>query len=218
MNIHGILNKIIKPFRQKRMVAFMNAMMPQPSDKILDVGGNIYNWALTDCKSELTLLNIKFPDGEASDPRLNASYVIGDGTDLKYTDGAYDICFSNSVIEHVGTHEQQRRFAQEIRRVGKRIWIQTPAKGFFFEPHYVTPFVHWLPVNVQKKVLRNFSIWGLLTRPSQEYVDDFVNQTRLLTYKEFKELFPDCLILKERFLFMAKSYIAVRSPVTTPTV
>ena len=218
MNIHGILNRIIKPFRQRRMHAFMQAMKPQPSDKILDVGGNIYNWALTNCKSELTLLNIKFPDGEVSSPNLNASYVIGDGTDLQYGDGTYDICFSNSVIEHVGTHEQQRRFAEEIRRVGKKIWIQTPAKGFFFEPHYVTPFVHWMPRSAQKKILRNFSIWGLITRPSQEYVDDFVDQTRLLTFREFKELFPDCLILKERFFFMAKSYIAVRSPATKPIV
>lgn len=200
------------------MHAFMQAMKPQPSDKILDVGGNIYNWALTNCKSELTLLNIKFPDGEVSSPNLNASYVIGDGTDLQYGDGTYDICFSNSVIEHVGTHEQQRRFAEEIRRVGKKIWIQTPAKGFFFEPHYVTPFVHWMPRSAQKKILRNFSIWGLITRPSQEYVDDFVDQTRLLTFREFKELFPDCLILKERFFFMAKSYIAVRSPATKPIV
>ena len=33
---------------------------------------------------------------------------------------------------------------------------------------------------------------------------------RLLTYREMKQLFPDCLILKERVLGLTKSYVAVR--------
>ncbi len=37
-----------------------------------------------------------------------------------------------------------------------------------------------------------------------------VDEIRLLTFKEMKSLFPDCEIIKERFLFFTKSYIAVR--------
>ena len=35
-------------------------------------------------------------------------------------------------------------------------------------------------------------------RPTQEYVDNFVDRIRLLTYSEVKNLFPDCIIKKEK--------------------
>jgi hypothetical protein len=55
------------------------------------------------------------------------------------SDQEYDIAFSNSVIEHVGDWERQAAFASEIRRVGKNLWIQTPAKECPIEPHYLAP-------------------------------------------------------------------------------
>ncbi|MGB3300040.1 MAG: methyltransferase domain-containing protein [Phormidesmis sp.] len=212
MEIHKILKVIIKSFRTKRMTKFLKIIDPQPDEKILDIGGTVFNWKLINCKNEITLLNLTVPKVVDKVPS-NVSFVIGDGTHLKYSDKEYDICFSNSVIEHVGSFENQRMFAQEICRVGKRIWLQTPAKSFFFEPHYITPFLHWLPKPCQKKLLRNFSIWGLITRPTQQYIDDFVEQTRLLTYKELKGIFPSSTIMKERFLFMTKSYLIIGNAV-----
>lgn len=208
MDIHKILNVIIRPVRKKRMSKFINILNPKDTDRILDVGGTDFNWKLINYKGDVVLLNLHVLKNV--DVPSNFSFVVGDGTTLDYKDNEFDIVFSNSVIEHVGTYGQQRQFASEVRRVGKSVWLQTPAKSFFFEPHYITPFIHSLPKNWQKKLLRNFSIWGLITRPSQQYIDDFVEQTRLLGYDELKELFPDCEILKEKFLFMAKSYIAVR--------
>lgn len=212
MNIHKILNVIVKPFRKKRMAKFLKVIDPQPNEKILDVGGTIFNWRLIDYRNEVALLNPIAPTDEDEKLPSNFSFIVGDGTDLKYGDKEYDICFSNSVIEHVGTLEKQKMFAQEICRVGKRIWVQTPAKSFFFEPHYITPFVHWLPKRYQKKLLRNFSIFGLIARPTQQYINDFVDQTRLLTYNEVKDIFPDCIVMKERFLFMTKAYLVVKMP------
>jgi hypothetical protein len=190
------------------MALFLKIMQPSEEDSILDLGGTAFNWLLIGYKHKVTLLNLTTPNQltEAN----NISFVIGDATDLQYKNGEYDICFSNSVIEHVGSIEKQKMFAYEACRVGKRIWIQTPAKSFFFEPHYITPFIHWLPKDYQKKLLRNFSIWGLITRPSQEYVDEFVDQTRLLTLKEVIDLFPGCTVIKEKFLFMTKAYLIVR--------
>jgi hypothetical protein len=45
-----------------------------------------------------------------------------------------------------------------------------------------------------------------------EVVHQIVDEVRLLTYSEMKQLFPDCVILKERVLGLTKSYIAVRTP------
>jgi len=42
-------------------------------------------------------------------------------------------------------------------------------------------------------------------------VDAFLAEVRLLTYREMQQLFPDCRIERERFLWLfTKSYIAVR--------
>jgi hypothetical protein len=210
MDINQFINVMIVPFRKSRMARFVETIAPQPSDKILDVGGTIFNWNLIDYKNDVVLLNILEPDNVGEDVPANFSFVTGDGTDLKYLDREFDICFSNSVIEHVGSPENQQKFAREMCRVGKRIWIQTPAKSFFFEPHFLTPFIHWLPKDWQKKLARYFTVWGWIARPSQEYIDDFVDQTRLMTYDELKEIFPDCIIQKEKFLLMTKSYLIIK--------
>lgn len=129
---------------------------------------------------------------------------------MHYQDSEFDICFSNSVIEHLGTFDRQKIFAQEVCRVGKKIWVQTPARSFFFEPHWLAPFIHFFSPNIQRKLARNFTLRGWLLRPDREYVDRFLSELRLLTYEEMAQLFPDCEIRVERFLGMPKSYIAIR--------
>lgn len=190
------------------MARFIALFTPTPEQTILDVGGSPYNWELVDVRGPICLLNI---DPSIAPPKsANITCVVGDGTRLAYADGSFDIVFSNSVIEHVGSLEQQRRFASEVMRVGKRLFVQTPAKSFWLEPHYLTPFVHFLPRAWQKRMLRNFSLWGWITRPSQDYIDRFVDQTRLLGHDELADLFPGCMISKERFLFMTKSFVVTR--------
>jgi hypothetical protein len=209
MNIHAIFNILLPLFRRRRMREFVKIFAPSSKTIILDVGGSPLNWKLIDIKSSVTLLNLTMPeDSETDSDRFK--FVTGNGLDLKYSDYEFDICFSNSVIEHVGSFEDQRMFANEIRRVGRKIWVQTPARSFFFEPHYLTPFVHFFPKHVQRKLLRNFTIWGLLTRPDKVRVEQFLSEIRLLTYDEMKTLFPDCEIRKEKFLFFTKAFIGVR--------
>jgi len=136
--------------------------------------------------------------------------VVADGCALDYPDQSFDVGYSNSVIEHVGTFERQKAFAREIRRVGKAIWVQTPAQEFFMEPHLIAPFIHWLPRSWQRRLIRYFTVWGWLKKPTPAEVEGFLDEVRLITFAEMKELFPDCEILRERFLGMTKSYIAVR--------
>ena len=134
----------------------------------------------------------------------------GDGCNLSFADKAFDIGYSNSVIEHLGTFENQRRFASEVSRVARGVWVQTPAKAFFIEPHYLAPFVHWLPKSVRRRLIRWFTIWGLVTKPGPQQVDEILAEIRLLTRREMADLFPDCEIVTERFFFWPKAYVAVR--------
>lgn len=208
MNIHKVLRPFLKYFRTKRMKEFESVFNLKNSDVILDVGGGQYNWQFIKTRPKIIILNIeKLSDYNDSE---QFEFVKGDATNLLYPDKSFDIVYSNSVIEHLFTKENQIKMAKEIVRVGKKIYVQTPAKEFFVEPHLITPFIHWLPIKVQEKLMRNFTIWGLITRPTKEYIKNFLYERRLLTKREFTELFPNCQIKVERFLFMPKSYIAIK--------
>jgi hypothetical protein len=191
------------------MDEFVRSFAPRAGMRILDVGGTDLVWRLVDQPAEVVLLNLDVPEQVGPLP-ANMRYVQGDGTNLPFADGEFDICFSNSTIEHVHTYERQRAFASELRRVGKGIWMQTPARSFPFEPHWLGFFIHWLPKRWQRRVARNFTVWGWVNRPTQQQVDALVDEYRLLDHRELRELFPDCQIRRERFLGLTKSYVAVR--------
>jgi len=204
---------MFKFWRKRRFHLFLKTVQPQPTDIILDVGGYPDFWISAPRISQrIDILNIHpihLPPHQTSAHEFH--FIEGNGCALAMKNCSYDIGFSNSVIEHVGTWNDQQRFAAEIRRVGNALWIQTPAYECPIEPHYLTPFAHYLPRIVQKKVLRWTSVWGWVQRPPQSEIDAMVESIRLLTKSEMKKLFPDCIIITERLLgIFPKSYIAFR--------
>jgi hypothetical protein len=211
MGIHRVYEALFRGFRRRRMRAFVETFRPHAGTAILDVGGTPYNWRLLSCDADLTLLNLELPEGFEQLPG-NYSFVVGDATDLEFEDDAFDVAFSNSVVEHLGSWARQQAFARELRRVGRGVWVQTPARSFPFDPHLLAPFVHWLPPRWQKRWVRWLTGWGLLARPSPAQVARHVDETRLLGLAEMRELFPDCEIRRERFLGLTKAYVAVRRP------
>jgi hypothetical protein len=157
----------------------------------------------------ITLVNVRYPDlhmltGDRFTP------VEADAAHLPFSNASFDIAFSNSVIEHLTTWERQQAFAAESRRVASGLWIQTPARSFPIEPHLLAPFFQYLPRWLQLRLARRCTLWGLLTKPDKARINEMISEIRLLTYREMKELFPDCLVLKERVLGITKSYVAVR--------
>ncbi len=214
MRIHDLYAPIFKVWRAKRFAQFRSALEPKATDRILDIGGYPHTWTTTPQEVELIeCLNLKvYPwRDEKNFPHHRIKIVEGNACSLPYADGSYPIVFSNSVIEHVGDLDAQKAFAREARRVGGKLWIQTPAYACPVEPHYLTPFMHWLPKEMRRKMARHFTVWGLLEKPGKAEIDEMVDQTRLLTKREMKELFPDCEIRTERMLSMIpKSYIAIR--------
>jgi Methyltransferase domain len=211
LSIHSIFRWITPVFRRRRMRRFRRAFEPTSATTILDVGGYPATWQMLAAKPYITVLNVHSIDyvPQPGDPPMEI--VIGDGCNLGFSNQSFDIVFSNSVIEHLGTFDRQKAFASESLRVASRLWIQTPAKSFFIEPHLITPFIHFLPRSLQRKLMRNFTVWGLLTRPTAKQVDDFLAEIRLLSYHEMRELFPGCAIIRERFFGLTKSYISVKT-------
>lgn len=211
--IHRVYARIFKIWRVKRIQLFKKKLSPQKSDRLLDIGGYPASWiAHEPIVGSIDSLNIHEVswDPERA-PEHHITILIGNGCDLQMSDGSYDIAFSNSVIEHVGDWDNQVAFANEVRRVGNALWVQTPARECPIEPHYLAPFIHWLPKGVQRRIMRYATLWGWIGRPSQQEIDEMVDTTRLISKKEMKRLFPDCEIHTERLLgIFPKSYVAYR--------
>ena len=108
----------------------------------------------------------------------------------------------------------QERFAREVARVGRAYWVQTPNRWFPVEQHLLTPLVHWLPKAWQGAIVRRGTVWSALTRPTPDrrefYIEHFLRDVRLLSFREVRALFPGARIVRERFLGMTKSLIACR--------
>jgi SAM-dependent methyltransferase len=177
---------------------------------ILDVGGTPEFWSESGLDDAITVLNLA-PEPEGMPERM--AYVQGSATELPFEDGSFDVVFSNSMIEHLGEWANQERFAREALRVGRGLWIQTPARWFPIEPHLLTPVVHYLPKGTQRHLLRNFTVWGWVTRPDQDEVDRLLDELALLTAAQMQALFPGCTLERERFLGLTKSLMIRKAPV-----
>jgi hypothetical protein len=154
----------------------------------------------------VTLLNLGVED------RIEGRFhwKPGDARQLQFADNSFDICYSNSVIEHVGGPEDWEKFANEIRRTAPAYYVQTPNYWFPVETHQVSLFLHWLPQRIERRLVRYLSVWGLATWETQENIDKWLAYNNLLTKRDMARLFPDAEIIVERFLLLPKSLIAVK--------
>ncbi len=198
-------------FRRQRIDLFLKLLRPTEATRILDVGGFGYDWdGVVPVESQVTLLNLYHPTNEKP---LPARFVqeIGNGCALRHADGSFDIAYSNSVIEHLTTWENQKKFAAEIRRVGRQVFVQTPNRWFPIEPHFMTLFVHFLPRRLAKMLLPWLSFRGWVRSGDNVDPREMAAELRLLSLCEVKELFPDCEIHREKWLGLTKSFMAVRT-------
>ena len=176
---------------------------------ILDIGGTQDFWhQMTGGDpgdATVTLLNVEHQ------PVTSKKFVsaVGDARAMpQYLTGSFDVVFSNSVIEHVGTYDQQRAMAAEIRRVGTRYWVQTPNKRFPLEPHFLFPFFQYLPSSVRAQMVNRFDVGWYKRIPDLEVARAEVDSIQLLTKKKFVALFPGATIHAEKLGGLTKSFVA----------
>ncbi len=200
-----IYNLVQIRLRPRRMYLFYKTLGIRRDTKVLDVGGTLFNWKLAPFIPDLTILNI-YPFYESLPS--NIKWIVGDARCMGFKDKSFDVVFSNSVIEHVGNWEDQIRFAQEIKRVSERYFIQTPNYWFPIETHLITPFIHWLPSPLARSLLR-FSMRSLITRDLETTIR-FYNEVRLLKPKEMALLFPEATIRYEYLFLFRKSIYAIK--------
>jgi SAM-dependent methyltransferase len=181
------------------------------STRILDVGGTPANWELLRVRPQVIMVNLP----RALEPSENGlPWIFADGRHLPFRDKSFDVVFSNSVIEHVGDFVRQEQFASEIARVGVHYFVQTPNRWFPVEHHLLTPLVHFLPSRWQQGLIGKFTVWEWIARPRPDqrafFLEHYLRDIRLLDSRAMRRLFPDARLIRERFLGLTKSLIAVR--------
>jgi len=201
-----------RAFRPVRLRTFYRLFQIHSQTRLLDIGGGAYFWDLALSEGlplpQVTVLNIA-PAKE--DARNYLEWIVGDARATNLEDRSFDVAFSNSLVEHLGEWDSQRRCAAEVRRLAPRYFVQTPDRSCPVEPHFLAPFVHWLPKSIRPSIVRNFTYWGLSTRPSRLECVRLCEEISLLSKQELELLFPEAQILSERFVGLPRSIIAVKS-------
>jgi hypothetical protein len=175
---------------------------------ILDIGGTVEFWKAMDFQeAEVTIILLNLEAIE----QVPAPFVSvkGNATNLHhFADQSIDMVFSNSVIEHLYTWENQQKMAAEVQRVGKYHFIQTPNYWFPIEPHWVFPFFQYFPKNLQYWLTQHFQLGHIPHKPNFQDAKIQVDEIRLLSKKEYALLFPHSSVYLEKFAGFNKSFVA----------
>jgi hypothetical protein len=197
--------------RRRRFELFLSLLRTLKGHvEILDIGGTQQFWDLMPGEDQpdirVTLLNVA--DQPLSSPHFVS--VMGDARAMpQFAAKSFDVVFSNSVIEHVGDYANQRRMADEIRRVGQRYFVQTPNKRFPIEPHFLVPWFQYLPTGTRSWLLSRFDVGWYRRMPDRAAARAEIESIQLLTRKRFSDLFPGATIRDEKFVGLTKSFVAI---------
>lgn len=176
--------------------------------RILDVGGQLGFWESLDYPQlgeiQVTLLNVFHQ--EALPPNFYSH--VGDARSMQnYTSEDFDVVLSNSVIGHVGSFRDQESMASEVRRIGKRYFVQTPNHHFPIDWRTLLPFFQFLPVKLRAHFLQFLPITSFGRLKSYSSALRWASAVRNLTHRELRALFPEATIARERVFGFTKSFM-----------
>lgn len=202
-------NSLASKLRRQRFRHFLRLLGGAEHATILDIGGWEEFWEImgfANTSHQITLLNLF----EQPTRNSNMRYVLGDARNLsRWGDKAFDVVFSNSVIEHLQTREAQFAMAREAARTGKKVFVQTPSFWFPLEPHFLFPCFHWLPRGARVWLTLRFTLGHYPRAANRGEAEARVDEVRLLRKWELAEMFPGARVVTERFLGLPKSYMVI---------
>jgi len=212
------MKEAISTYFRNRRFGFFRQFFDQVTEggkksiRILDIGGTESYWQnmgfQLNANSEIVLLNLY----EATVTEPGFTSIKGDACDLSsIADKAYDLVFSNSVIEHLYTKENQQAMANEVERVGKNYFIQTPNKYFPIEPHWVFPLFQFLPFKVKVFLTQHFNLGHMSKTNDRAKAIELVKEVRLISKREYLQLFKGANLFIEKFVGLNKSFIAYKA-------
>ena len=203
------VNSISNKLRSKRFRLFeeLSSTLPRPL-RIIDIGGTVNFWAQRGWAGlhdvQVTLVNLH------QEPQCYANIipVVGDATNLReFSDTSFHIAFSNSVIEHLFTFENQEAMGREIQRLANAYWVQTPNYWFPVEPHFHVLGWQWMPIWLRCEIIRRRSCGWRGRTPDPAEALKVVSEVKLMSKRQLRRIFPSATIVPEKFFGLNKSWI-----------
>ena len=196
--------------RNKRFSLFEKLVrqLPKPLS-VIDIGGTEEFWQQRGWigRDDIVITALNNQGLETINENFRA--VRGDATNLAgFGDSEFDVAFSNSVIEHLFSFENQCKMAEEVRRVAKAYWIQTPNYWFPFEPHFHFVGWQWLPRSLRVSIIRRRRCGWRGPCGSVDEANAVVDEVQLMTRTDIKRAFPKAAIWNEPLFGMVKSLVA----------
>lgn len=209
--IDSIAYRISSWNRRRKWQLFLDRISPGPETRILDVGYQDLQFQSADnfleehhpWPASITALGIEEPV-HFSSRYPTVEVVTYDGAVFPFEDDTFDVVWSNAVLEHVGSRERQLLFLREAARVGRRLFLTTPNRGFPVEVHSRLPLLHWLPKPLFDRILRMLG----MGRFSGAYMT-------LLRSRDLEDLLvdagmADCEIIRNRILGLTLDFVVIR--------
>jgi hypothetical protein len=163
--LHGIKVRMAMLARRRMFERVMSLVALDRNSRVLDVGvtpdtlipyNNFFErWyphrqRLTVCSIEdCSNLETVFP---------GVTFKLLEDRTLPFRDAEFDVALSFAVLEHVGTHADQKKFLSELARVSNEFVAYTPYRYFPVEMHTFFPLVHWLPSSVYRPLWRRVGL------------------------------------------------------------
>ena len=223
--LRSIFAKYSAKSRERRGEILRKHIQLKPESRILDLGGGTGDHINRIFPNHKNVVVCDILDDDLAIARSKYGYdtvSLEEDKPLPFSDAEFYFVFCSSVIEHVTgpkaivmkiendkefqmvASRHQKFFADEIRRISKRYYVQTPHRYFLVESH------SWLPMLIvlvsrktQIKILKFFAsskFWPKSTEPDWN----------LLTPKEMSALFPEAYISIEKSFGFSKSIMAIK--------
>jgi len=219
------LSNIFRRLKERRVILFVKKLNLGSEDTILDLGSEdgAYLAQFYPYPSRITLADINESAMKKGVKKfgLGGYQLITEEGTLPFQDKQFSAVWCNSVIEHVTvkkdqlniknsefieeSHRHQNNFANEIKRVAQKYFVQTPYVHYPIESHSWMPFIPYLTQRQRCFIARVFKAFWI-----KQWSADFYLYNR----SRFESAFIDAdEFFLEKTLGVTKSMIAIRTKI-----
>ena len=220
--IISLVNKKRNQWREERFNLFLKNANIQKGSTILDLGGHDGGF-FHNFQDKINHLDLKIIIADVDKQALEVAksrgfevLLIAEDEKISLDDQSIDMIFCNSVIEHITvpsseiwtctdeeyfnntSWKRQEAFANEILRVGKGYFVQTPHVDFIIEAHSWLPLVTRLSrINFIKVLRFTNKFWIVKSAPG----------CHLLNEVQMKKLFDNADNVYVKKIFGSKKEV-----------